>query len=74
VLTPPGPHLHLEVALFPFLVGIMLPIVLGSATVVGWALATSKPAPDYVEADELLRRLGPPEYTDPDAQETRKAG
>jgi hypothetical protein len=41
--------------MLPLMFGIMIPIALGSAAIVSWAIASSKPAPDYVDADELLR-------------------
>lgn len=39
--------------MLPFLFGIMVPILLASLAIVGWALATSEPAPDYADADLL---------------------
>ena len=75
-LTLPGPRPLFGRDMLPFMLGIMIPIVLGSAAIVSWAIATSKPAPDYIEADELLRRLGPshtPEAVADIAQKARKA-
>ena len=48
----------------PFLFGIMVPILVGSLAIVGWAIATSEPAPDYADADLLSR---PPESTETSA-------
>ncbi len=42
--------------MLPFLFGIMVPVVLASLAIVGWAIATSEPAPDYADADLTVLR------------------
>jgi hypothetical protein len=45
----------------------MIPIVLGSLAIVSWAIATSEPAPEDVEAD-LLSRVPESRSTSADAE------